>query len=47
MNHYKETLRLGAPIMLGQLGIIVVGFADNIMVGHHSVQELGWAFRTD
>lgn len=43
MNHYKETLRLGAPIMLGQLGIIIVGFADNIMVGHHSVQELAAA----
>ena len=37
-EHYKETIRLGVPIMLGQLGIIVVGFADNIMVGtdsHH------------
>ena len=31
-EHYKETIRLGVPIMLGQLGIIVVGFADNIMV---------------
>lgn len=43
MNHYKETIRLGVPIMLGQLGIIVVNFADNIMVGHHSVQELAAA----
>lgn len=43
MNHYKETIRLGIPIMLGQLGIIVVGFADNIMVGHHSTQELAAA----
>lgn len=43
MNHYRETLRIGAPIMLGQLGIIVVGFADNIMVGHHNVQELAAA----
>ena len=34
-EHYKETIHLGVPIMLGQLGIIVVGFADNIMVGHH------------
>lgn len=41
--HYLETLRLGAPIMLGQLGIIVVGFADNIMVGHHSTAELAAA----
>ena len=43
MNHYKETIRLGVPIMLGQLGIIVVGFADNIMVGHHSTAELAAA----
>lgn len=41
--HYKETFRLGVPIMLGQLGIIVVGFADNIMVGHHSSEELAAA----
>lgn len=39
-KHYKETIRLGVPIVLGQLGIIVVGFADNIMVGHHSTMEL-------
>ena len=41
--HYKETIRLGVPIMLGQLGIIIVGFADNIMVGHHSTPELAAA----
>lgn len=42
-EHYKDTLRLGVPIMLGQLGIIVVGFADNIMVAHHSTSELAAA----
>lgn len=42
-EHYRETVRLGVPIMLGQLGIIIVGFADNIMVGHHSAQELAAA----
>lgn len=42
-DHYKETIRLGVPIMLGQLGIIIVGFADNIMVGHHSSLELAAA----
>ena len=42
-THYKETIRLGIPIILGQLGIIVVGFADNIMVGHHSSNELAAA----
>ena len=29
--------------MLGQLGIIIVGFADNSMVGHHSGIELAAA----
>lgn len=29
--------------MLGQLGIILVGFVDNIMVGHHSTAELAAA----
>lgn len=42
-EHYKETIRLGVSIMLGQLGIIIVGFADNIMVGHHSTDELAAA----
>lgn len=41
--HYRSLVRLGVPIMLGQLGIIVVGFADNIMVGHHSAPELAAA----
>ena len=42
-THYKQIIRLGVPIMLGQLGIIIVGFADNIMVGHHSMEELAAA----
>lgn len=42
-KHYAQTLQLGGPIMLGQLGIIVVGFADNMMVGHHSTLELAAA----
>lgn len=42
-RHYQETLRLGGPIMLGQLGVIVVGFVDNIMVGHHGATELAAA----
>ena len=42
-EHYKDIIRLGIPIMLGQLGIIVVGFTDNIMVGHHSMDELAAA----
>lgn len=41
--HYQQIIRLGVPIMLGQLGIITVGFADNMMVGHHSMEELAAA----
>ena len=29
--------------MIGQLGIIIVGFADNMMVGHHTSEELAAA----
>lgn len=42
-NYYVALLKLGVPIMIGQLGIIVVGFADNIMVGHHTPEELAAA----
>ena len=42
-DHYVALLRLGVPIMIGQLGIIIVGFADNIMVGHHTSEELAAA----
>lgn len=31
------------PILIGQLGMIVVGFADNIMVGHYSTEALASA----
>lgn len=34
---------LALPILVGQLGMIAVGFADNIMVGQHSTEELAAA----
>lgn len=40
---YKQILRLGAPILVAQLGIIVVGFADSIMVGRYSTDALAGA----
>ena len=40
---YRELLKLGLPIMVGQLGIIILSFADTMMVGHHSTAELGAA----
>jgi len=41
--HYPALLKLGMPIMVGQLGTIVMGFADTLMIGHHSTQELAAA----
>lgn len=41
--HYRSLLSLGLPIMIGQLGMIILGFADTMMVGHHSTTELGAA----
>ena len=42
-HHYKEILTLGFPIIVGQLGTIVLGIADTLMIGHHSTQELAAA----
>lgn len=42
-GHYKALFFLGLPIIIGQLGIIVLGFADTLMIGHHSTNELGAA----
>ncbi len=38
-----EIIRLGFPVLISQLGMIVVGFADNIMVGHYSTEALASA----
>ena len=40
MNKIREILRIGLPIMLGQACVIILAFADNIMIGWHSVDEL-------
>ncbi len=42
-THYKELFRLGLPIIIGQIGIIFVSFADTIMVGQHGTDDLGAA----
>ncbi len=42
-HHYRELLSIGIPIIIGQLGTIVLGFADTLMIGHHSTQELAAA----
>lgn len=39
-SHYKALLYLGIPIIIGQLGIIIMGFADTLMISWHSKDEL-------
>jgi len=36
-------LRLAFPVLIAQIGTIIVGFADNIMVGHYSTASLASA----
>ena len=45
--HYQSIFALGIPIIIGQLGSIVTGLADTIMVGQHSTQELAAASFTN
>lgn len=42
-EHARSILKLGLPIMIGQLGVILVGFIDNMMVGHYGTNELAAA----
>lgn len=42
-SYYSAILRLGTPIVLGQLGNVVLGFIDTIMVGHYSADALSSA----
>lgn len=42
-HYYTSLLELGVPIVIGQLGTIILGFADTLMIGHHSTEELGAA----
>ena len=42
-QHVKSLVLLGLPIIIGQLGNIVTGLADTVMVGQHSTDELAAA----
>ena len=42
-THYRNLTYLGVPIIIGQLGNIILSFADTLMIGHHSTQELAAA----
>jgi MATE family multidrug resistance protein len=40
LSNYKRIIRLGTPIVIGQLGNIILGFIDTIMVGRYSADAL-------
>ncbi len=42
-HYYKELLFIGVPVVIGQLGTIILGFADTLMIGHHGTDELAAA----
>ncbi len=42
-SHYAATLKLGLPIAIGQVGVIVLGFADTMMVGRYATDALAAA----
>lgn len=42
-THYTSIIQLGIPIVIGQLGIVTVGIADNIMVGQYAIADLATA----
>ncbi len=42
-TYYRQLARLGLPIVAGQAGMILVSFADNVMVGHYSTEALASA----
>ncbi len=40
LANYKKIIRLGTPIVIGQLGNIILGFIDTMMVGQYSASAL-------
>ena len=40
MGKTAEILKIGIPIMLGQACVVILGFADNIMIGWYGVNDL-------
>ena len=32
-RHFRETLSLSIPVIIGQLGFVLMGFIDNLMIG--------------
>lgn len=42
-HYYHDLLLLGTPIVVGQIGTVVLGFADTLMIGHYGMKELAAA----
>lgn len=42
-EHYLRITRLSLPIIVAQLGTIITGYADTMMVGHYSTEALASA----
>lgn len=42
-GHHRALVSLGTPIVVGQIGNIILGFADTLMVGHYGMMELAAA----
>lgn len=42
-KYYKQIFSIGLPILLGQLGVIITGFVDVMMVGRYSTEALASA----
>lgn len=42
-THYRSLISLGIPIVVGQVGNMVLGFADTLMIGHYGMKELAAA----
>lgn len=43
LSDHKAIVRLGIPIAIGQLGVIIMGFADTMMLGRYSTDALAAA----
>jgi len=41
--HYPTLLRLGIPIMIGQIGTVIMGIIDTMMIGRYGTGELAAA----
>ena len=38
--HYRALLSLGIPLVVGQIGTIILGFADTLMIGRNKAYDL-------